>query len=205
MEPLAATIDIALPQGGMSAFYPLLRRGIWFEVGLGRSLESVLVQDCGIDPDYLQHRVQTIFLNGNPVDDLQAPLNRPGQTVALSAAMPGLVGATMRRGGYFAGLREGISHRCDAEGVCDETGWLLLKLYNFPATELAPSLLAQGIILETSATRELIQSLDDSFWGGGAEMAINGEGVASREEALGLLGREGLIRLRVSQLCRRQS
>jgi len=199
MEPLGATIDIALPKGGMSAFYPLLRRGIWFEVGLGRSLEAVLEQDCGIDPDYLHQRVQTIFLNGNPVDDLQTALTRSGQAVALSAAMPGLVGATMRRGGYFAELREGISHRCDAQGVCEETGWLLLKLYNFPATELAPTLLAQGIILEAAAMRELIQSLDDAFWGGGAEMAVNGEKVASREEALGLLGGEGLVRLRVAQ------
>ncbi len=196
MKQIAAEIEVLLPEEARSELYPLLRRGIWFEVGLGRSLEDILVQDCGIDREYLKDRVQTIFLNGNPVDDLQAPLTRFGQTIALSAAMPGLVGATMRRGGYFAGLREGISHRCDSGEICEEKGWLRLKLYNFPATELGPSLLRRGVLLEAEACRELIASLSHGFWQKSQGATINGEAVGSGEEMLRLLQEQGLIRLR---------
>ena len=46
-----------------------------------------------------------------------------GDTLALSAAMPGLVGATMRRGGYFAGLRANISHRDQDRRFKGESAW----------------------------------------------------------------------------------
>jgi hypothetical protein len=198
MEPFAYEVDISLPPGAISELPPFLRRGFWVEIRLGRSLQDVLAQDCGIDPDYLRDQVQTIFLNGHPVDDLQAPVIRSGQTVALSAAMPGLVGATMRRGGYYAGLRQGISHRQENEEVSADRGWLLLKLYNFPAMELGPLILAQGIVLETAVCREIVSSLATDPGKGEADILINGQGMRSRDEALRSLVQEGLVRLRAA-------
>jgi len=198
MEPVTHEMDITLPASALSELHPFLRRGFRMEVHLGRSLWDVLTRDCGIDPDYLRNRVQTVFLNGSPVDDFRDPVTSSGQNIALSAAMPGLVGATMRRGGFYAGLRQGISHRQDPEEARAETGWLLLKLYNFPATELCPVILSRGMVLEASECRELISCLNKHWEQGQASIVINGHGMRSLQEATQSIQGNELVRLRVA-------
>ncbi|HXE98541.1 MAG TPA: hypothetical protein VN642_19215, partial [Dongiaceae bacterium] len=81
--------------------------------------------------------------------------------VTLSAAMPGLVGATMRRGGFYAALRRGISHAAESKTAAGECGTVRLKLFNLLLTELGPLVLARGIILEQGELKDLLQSLPD--------------------------------------------
>ena len=50
------------------------------------------------------------MLDGKPVDDIGAALVQDGSTLALSAAMPGLVGATLRRGGAYSSFRSAITY-----------------------------------------------------------------------------------------------
>src|SRR6185369_92588 len=88
-----------------------------------------------------------IFLDNRPVDDLERSLVHQGSRVTLSAAMPGLVGATMRRSGFYASLRQGISHaEPGGESEAGE-GTIRLKLFNLLLPELGPVILGRGILL----------------------------------------------------------
>jgi hypothetical protein len=69
--------------------------------------------------------------------------------LALSSALPGLVGATMRQGSVFASFRNSITYkesgiRSGGEGV------IHLKLFNLVMEDLGPSLLAKGILVNSS-------------------------------------------------------
>jgi uncharacterized protein (DUF2164 family) len=70
-----------------------------------------------------------------------------GSTLALSAAMPGLAGATFRKGGKYAGLRAGITDTLSEARAQTETGLVTVRLFNFIAAELGPLFLKQGIVI----------------------------------------------------------
>ncbi len=92
------------------AFKALLQRGVGIPDGSGASVREFLQGTLGIDAAYVEEKLQTVFLDGHPVDDFDRAVVRPGAVLALSGAMPGLAGATMRRGGFYARMREGITH-----------------------------------------------------------------------------------------------
>lgn len=53
----------------------------------------------GLPHFYVEERIQTLLLNGLAVDDPDTAVLESGARLALSAAMPGVLGATLRRGG----------------------------------------------------------------------------------------------------------
>jgi hypothetical protein len=60
--------------------------------------------------------------------------------------MPGLVGATLRKGGTFSGLRAAISQRDTAACEGSVPGSITLKLFNLVAEEMGPDLLTRGAL-----------------------------------------------------------
>ena len=90
-------------------FHPLLREGVEVKVRLGGTVREILRDDLHIPEQVIDQEIQSLFLNNHPVDDLETRIQTQGSVLSLSAAMPGLVGACMRRGGAYAGLRQGIS------------------------------------------------------------------------------------------------
>lgn len=139
-------------------FHPLLREGVEVKVRLGRTVREVLEDDLHIREDIIEQEIQSLFLNSHPVDDLGTRVQTQGSVLSLSAAMPGLVGACMRRGGAYAGLRQGIS-RAEEEGPDQtDTGFIQVKLFNFMAPRIGPLLLSAGVRVEG---RRLAQVLDD--------------------------------------------
>jgi hypothetical protein len=73
--------------------------------------------------------------------------------------MPGLVGATMRRGGFYAALRQGISHVMESGASAGACGTVRLKLFNLLLTEIGPLILARGLILEKAEFDDLLKNL----------------------------------------------
>lgn len=126
-------------------FFPLLQQGFQVQARMGSSVRTFLTEDLGIDPDYLENRIQTIFLNGHPVDDLNETVVTDGAVIALSAAMPGLVGATMRRSGVLASFRDGITYRATDAREATDRGVVTVKLFNLLVRELGPGFLEHGI------------------------------------------------------------
>ena len=105
-----ATLGFAIDYTDMSSFVPLLQKGFQVRVQVGRSLKHLLCEQCGINPEYLTDRIQTIFLDGKVVDNVETTTVKDGAIIALSAAMPGLAGATLRTGGLLAAFRDGLTH-----------------------------------------------------------------------------------------------
>lgn len=145
----------------LPAFYPILQQGVNVPAQVGCTLKSLLCDQFAIPADYVTDRITTIFLDNRPVDDLEGTIIQDGSRVTLSAAMPGLVGATMRRGGFYAALRQGISHVADRAAAAGACGTVRVKLFNLLLAELGPLVLARGLVLEQGELAELLANLPD--------------------------------------------
>lgn len=158
-----------------TALMPLCQRGFLLQTLHGVTLQDFLESTCGLSSEYIQNRIQTIFINGHPVDDPVATALDANSTVALSAAMPGLVGATMRSGGAFAALRNGISYASTATGADTPTPILVrLKLFNFLAIEVGTSLLQNGIIVSGPEFEEWLKTAT-GLWPSCREFSFDGQ------------------------------
>lgn len=146
----AATVSVTLPR---HVFKALLQRGVGIPAGAGASVRDFLQRTLGIESAYVEEKLQTVFLDHQPVDDFDAVVVRPGAVLALSGAMPGLVGATMRRGGYYARMREGITRAGDADagGGDGGGGVVVVKLFNRPLADLADTLAARPLLAPADA------------------------------------------------------
>src|SRR6185369_18094764 len=109
-DELKSNLVLTMMPDQLRAFYPMLQQGVNVPATVGCTLKSLLCDQFAIPADYVTDRITTVFLDNRPVDDLDRAIVQDGSRVTLSAAMPGLVGATMRRGGFYAALRQGISH-----------------------------------------------------------------------------------------------
>src|SRR5664280_2432128 len=85
-----------------SDFSGLLQRGVFCPLAEPCSVGDFLPGHLAFDPDDVRDRIATVFLDGSVVDDLVTATIPPGSTLTLSAAMPGLVRATQRRGGFYS-------------------------------------------------------------------------------------------------------
>jgi hypothetical protein len=124
----------------------LLENGLRLNVMVGGTLAQLLCEQIGIPKDYLDNRIQTLFLNAKAVDNVETATVADGAVIALSAAMPGLVGATLRKGGTFSGLRAAISQRDTVAAGGLAPGTITLKLFNLVAEEIGPDLLVRGAL-----------------------------------------------------------
>jgi len=157
------TLRMILPQDQLSAFFPLLQQGVRLQVQVGCSIMNLLVKQFGIAEDYVIERITTLFLDGKAIDAPERAYVKEGSTVALSSAMPGLVGATMRRGGHLAAMRGTITYQ-DQKQVESGTGRIKVKLFNMVMAELGAIFLAHGILLSSDELATFLDGQADSFW-----------------------------------------
>jgi hypothetical protein len=155
------TVSLQLNASQLGAFFPLLQKGVTVPAIVGCPLRNLLCDQFAIPHEYVTNRITTLFLDNSPVDELDRTIIRNGSRVTLSAAMPGLVGATMRRGGFYAALRQGISHVSEEGVAADASGTVRVKLFNLLLAELGPLILARGILLDSSELADLISGLPD--------------------------------------------
>ena len=156
-----ARLILKLEPDQLNTFFPLLQEGVTVPATVGCTLNSLLCDQFSIPSDYVTDRITTVFLDNRPVDDFDSTIVKDGSRITLSAAMPGVVGATMRRGGYYAAMRQGISHVADGNAVADECGAVRVKLFNLLLAELGPLVLARGLILDQTELTDLLQNLPD--------------------------------------------
>ena len=139
-------------------FFQVLGHGFKVNVQTGCSIKELLCNQLGIDEDYLSERIQTIFLNARVVDDVNSAIVTEGSVLALSGAMPGLVGAILRSGGMYAGMRSQISHKKNQSSLPQKTAPITLKLLNLIVKELGPTFLQNGIMIKGEQLQEFIES-----------------------------------------------
>ena len=147
-------------------FFQLLGQGFSVNIQTGATVKDLLCKQFGIQEDYLAQRIQTIFLNAKVVDDIDSAIVAEESTLALSGAMPGLVGAILRSGGYYAAMRNRISHVESQSSSQAQSANITLKLMNIVAKELGPLFLQQGIWLKGQTLREFIERRMDDLKAG---------------------------------------
>ncbi len=155
--PGLKSVVLQLSADQLKTFFPILQKGITVPAITGCTLKSLLCDQFAIPSDYVTDRITTVFLDNCPVDDLDRAIVQDGSRVTLSAAMPGLVGATMRRGGFYAALRQGISHVLENKASGGQSGTVRIKLFNLLLAELGPLVLARGLIPDHGELNDLRQ------------------------------------------------
>ena len=142
------TLILIIPEENFRDYLKSLQSGFFISSPEGISIYDFLTEICAIESNYIQENIKTVFINNSPADNLHNVFIAPGMTCALSGAMPGLVGAMMRMGGYYSALRNEISCK---EGQPAEKGKetaVKLKFFNRILNDLAPVFLKKGVFLK---------------------------------------------------------
>ncbi len=129
-------IGLIVDSSSVKEFYVLLQAGFVIKCLVGTSIENLLYDQLKLNPQLVEEKISTIFLSGKPVDDIAAATLQDGSTLALSGAMPGLVGATLRRKSPLASFRQSISAHRDSKNFKQTEGHIQIKLFNILLEEL---------------------------------------------------------------------
>ena len=173
----ALTLSLVVKDEMVPFFFQLLGHGFSMNVQTGCSVKDLLCRQFGISEDYLDERIKTIFLNAKVVDDVSTANVTEGCTLALSGAMPGLVGAILRSGGFYASMRSQISFDQNKPSSLPGAGKITLKLLNLVVKELGPTFLEKGIWFNGGKLQEFIKHHLAELKAGGAANELNGEPV----------------------------
>lgn len=157
-------IDLVLhvTKDSLERFTTLLQGGVQISTTRGESLGIFLDRLPGFTMEYIVDRVQTIFLDGNAIDDLQTPLNNDENILAISAAMPGLAGAIFRMNSLHAALRT----KGDVEQMLtddDDQILVTLKLFNMIAQERGGEILKRGVFLSGNSISNFLSERPTLF------------------------------------------
>ena len=181
------------------SFFQFLQCGIQTKAHVGCSIRSFLLDQLRLTPEFIQTRIMTIFLDGKPIDNMDSAILKDGCTLALSGAMPGLVGATMRMGSYYASFRSEISHR-EEESAAIAEGSIVLKLFNIVARELGPTLLERGICVKKKELEDFFKSYSTQYMQKCRQASLDGESINTHGPLeMGLLDQPTLIQLQVKE------
>jgi len=163
-SPHVFHIHITARPGNYHLFLQFLMKGFRVKARSGCSIFDLLCLQLRLDRDYVEGKIQTLFLNEKSIDDIYSTRISGGSILALSAAMPGLVGASFRRGGYYSGLRSQISHQDVTEAPPISDSEITLKLFNIVARDLGPFFLSKGILISGEDFEDIIlPKSDDSI------------------------------------------
>jgi hypothetical protein len=174
-EHATTTLHLTVAEDRVPFFSPLLTKGFMVKTKVGCSVREVICRHLGLDADYLEHRIQTIFLDGKAVDNVEDAVVDQDATLALSAAMPGLAGATLRRGGAYASMRHQITHKARPKNPTIKDGTILLKLFNLVAKDIGSMFLTQGMWVNGEDVQRLFRKAPKHFWKGCHAVHIDGK------------------------------
>jgi len=165
IEPSDGTcprLTVSLEESRVALFFLLLQQGVKIKRRVGCSVEVFLRQEIGASAETIE-KIQSIMLDGKPVDDIKSSLVHNDSILALSAAMPGLVGATLRRGGAYSSFRSGITYHGTDEACVTGEGWVSVKIFNLLMAEMGPTLLRTGVLVKISDFLGLLKEREEEL------------------------------------------
>lgn len=157
----------------LSMFMPELQMGFYITSIEGKSIYSFLTDTCRMSESYISQKVKTVLLNGGPVDNIFNTGIKEGDTIAVSGAMPGIVGAMMRMGSPYAAMRESITVRPGKALSQGKEIVVLLKLFNVILSDMGPGFLEEGVLLERERVSGLLKEHGDEIDAGCSELLSN--------------------------------
>jgi hypothetical protein len=178
-ETTASILNISLTvqPSLLQEFSVLLQTGFTIKCVVGTSLEKLFYEQLKLNLQVVEEKISTIFLNGKPVDDITTAIVQDGSVLALSGAMPGLVGATLRRKSPLASFRQSISAEQASKKLKKTEGFIQIKLFNILLKELGPFFLEMGIFLQGSTFTSFIAEQTDDFFNQCVQIVVNGKPV----------------------------
>jgi len=191
MRQILLFVKTEVPVG----FTTLLQSGIFLEARQGETIGGLLTGLPGFTMEYARQRIQTIFLNGLPADDLDQQLWGKEAVIAISAAMPGLAGAIFRKGGMHASLRTETAGKLSGNGGNMQPLQIRLKLFNMIAAERGLAILAGGCVMHSAALERFL-SYRPPLFAGVHEIMINGN-ITDESALTSCLQSEDMIQLSV--------
>jgi len=174
---LSLTVETLL----LTTFYELLQAGFRVRCKVGVSIERLFYEQFGLNPRLVEEKISTIFLNGKPVDDIGSTIVEDGDTLALSGAMPGLVGATLRRESPLASFRQSISASKNTEDNENSEGCIQIKLFNILLKELGPVFLEMGIFVQGIVYKSFLEKQTSEFWNRCKKILVDGRTIHASE------------------------
>lgn len=139
-------LQITLQSAFVQRLVTVLQSGFFCSSVQGKTLLTFLSSLPGFTEDYIENRLQTIFLNGDSVDDMNLTFSEEFVVLALSAAMPGLAGSLFRKGSPLTVLRKTAVQK---QLKSSESPVVVqVKLFNVIAVEIGGTLLADGAVLD---------------------------------------------------------
>ncbi|OPY72208.1 MAG: hypothetical protein A4E63_01301 [Syntrophorhabdus sp. PtaU1.Bin050] len=196
-------LTISAKQSMLSGFHELLQSGFVLICIIGVSIRNLLCDQFRLSPQFVEDRISTIFLDGKPVDDIDTTTVTDSTTIALSGAMPGLVGATLRRKSPLASFRQTISSPSALQEESKAPGAVRIKVFNILMDELGPLFLGRGVFLSAETLKFFLEKQTSEFWEGCGRILIDDKPVYAhfpREEVLAAVEtRHGWVHLVVHE------
>jgi hypothetical protein len=171
-------VELGVDAASLPPFFSLLEKGVVLSAVTGCTLREFLCGQLGLSQAYLDQRIQTLFLDARPVDDVDAAVVQDGCTLALSAAMPGLLGATMRKGGRYAAFRRDISQQSDEKRAVEKSGRVTVKMFNMVARELGGRILEKGVEIHGRDLQQIAERIHAVSSGAVVEARLDGQKTA---------------------------
>jgi len=174
----AANLSLELAEDKIASLFLLLQNGFFIKACVGCTIEKFFIEQLHLSPDYIETRIQGLFLDGKPADHIETAIIRNGAHLTLSGTMPGLAGMALRRG-PLAVFRHGITHREKGDYNFSGDGFVQLKLLNLLMKDMGPELLRRGIYINSSELAGYLGNLPTGFWQGCKSIALNGREVST--------------------------
>jgi hypothetical protein len=112
-----STMSLELGEEQLATLFLLLQNGFFIEACVGCSIKDFFSERLGLSPEYIQKRIQGIFLDGKPADHIETAIIRDGARLTISGTMPGLAGMALKSG-PLAVFRHGITHGFKERPTC---------------------------------------------------------------------------------------
>ncbi len=146
IDTMLPMLSFACGENELLRLSTMLQSG-FIEIGRqGDTILSFLLTLDGFSESYIESEVQTVFYNGDALDDLETELAGATATIALGSAMPGLAGAIMKKGSICGAFRKNRAIIDRASSGAPVT--VRVKLFNTVARERGPRLLRSGVNIE---------------------------------------------------------
>jgi len=193
-QPSPQLLTLTCPHNSLLRLVTVLQSGFLHRCREGETILSCLLGLEGFTREYIEKKIQTIFYNGDALDDMEAELSGDRPTIALSSAMPGLAGAILKKNSPCGILRK--TRSVEYSGTAGRLLDVAIKLFNTVALDRGPALFQQGIIiksLDLSSFLALRPGLLDSF----SDITLAGSAI-SPVDLLGSISENRLLTIKVS-------
>lgn len=149
-------LAISIPESANNYWRQLGQSGLRITSSINCSIREILEKNIGFTNDYIEKQIETVFLDGHPVDDIDTAIAPSGARIALASALPGAAGVAMRRNSPYAALRGGITHTETSKAEAKQ-GTIELVLFNLIMQQHTMRLLAGGVSVKSATLADMIK------------------------------------------------